>query len=750
MKRKIFKSALTFLCAAAIAGTAVSVLHTEPPAVAAAAPAHLNFDVYRWGNIVSDADFYVAVDGNDKNDGLFASPFASIERARDAVRAMDKTGKSGITVAIMPGNYRVSGLVFTKEDSGTQDCPVTYCNYGGGEVVINGGVVLEPGDFVPVSDEAVLARLDKTAREQIVCVDLKRYGLTGRDWGGINAIGQYHTASQYEENKTGPIYCELFYNGQAMSLARYPDEGWLYTGKVLEQGEGKERAGDRLYRNPDWDTAKNPKGDTYKISGGLAKRMASWQTLEDVWMFGFFMYDWADASTPIGAFDAKSRTLQNRYVSLFGAKEGAPYYFFNVLEELDHEGEFYLDRASGMLYLYRGTGFEFAQIDLSLTTDNIVRVDGANHLTFSGLTFQGTRGDALVFKGDDNRVENCLIQNVAGWGLRMEGCRNTAQGNEITQTGKGSIFFDGGDKETLTPSENTAIYNLIHHWSRIYQTYQPAVSLNGVGAVCKNNEMHDSPHEAIQYGGNNHLIEYNRIYDVCLLSDDAGAVYSGRHWDWYGTVIRYNSIYNLGSGEHKPCGIYMDDALSGQTIYGNLLVNVPGIALHMGGGRDIVLKNNIVINSGTPISYDERAREGAKEADSPWTEHFGEGGDVWEWLLASPWQNDAWQKAFPAYARFSSDFNDTDSPNFVPNAAFSDVSLNLIFDDEESLGKIAESVYVFSTVEKNGIYALTQMNDLFTAPGSGHYTLKSGAAVPAGFEAIPFDLIGRFPSDSAE
>ena len=69
-------------------------------------------------------------------------------------------------------------------------------------------------------------------------------------------------------------------------------------------------------------------------------------------------------------------------------------------------------------------------------------------------------------------------------------------------------------------------------------------------------------------------------------------------------------IYNIGSDGHSPNGIYMDDALSGQNIYGNILINIPKHAIFIGGGRDINVYDNMIINSGdSAIRYDARARD---------------------------------------------------------------------------------------------------------------------------------------------
>ncbi len=742
MKKKI--PVILVVAVIAVGAVTGGVLYFTGRPVRSATPASYSSDTKKAAVKMDNADFYVSMTGSDQNDGSFKKPFATVDRARKAVRMFDKSERNGVTVAVMAGDYRIAGLRFSEEDGGTKDCPITYCAYADGEVVLNGGVTLKPSNFAAVTDEKTLSRLSEKARANIVCADLKQYGLNSGDWGRINAIGSYNTAGHYSENLTGALYCELFYNNTAITLARYPNgEDWLTTGTVVEEGEGKERAGDRVYRNADWDTSTNPKSDTYEIDSKLVKRIASWQSLDDVWMFGYWMYDWADASTLIGSFDKENRTLTPKYVSYYGAKEKAPYYFFNVFEELDSAGEYYLDRTNGIIYLYKGDDFDSAVIDLSVTTGNIVKCD-ADYLTFKGFTFKGTRGDAFVLKGNDNKITDCVIKNVSSYALKVTGYRNIVGNNEIFGTGQGGIILDGGNRETLLPGENRAENNLIHDWSRIYKTYQPAVTLLGVGNVCAHNEMYNSPHEAITYSGNNHLIEYNDIHDVCLLSDDAGAIYSGRHWDWYGTVIRYNCLYDLGSGDHTPCGIYLDDALSGQTVYGNTLVNVPGFALHIGGGRDNVVKNNIVVNSGRPISYDDRAREGALDSASAWAEHFGENGDVWQWLFESPWQSEPWKRAFPASAQISSDFGDTDNKLFGANPALSTVTGNLIFDDEKSIGVIADSVYTFSTVDNNAVYGLSYIEDFFKDAQHGDYTIKSGTpGLPEDFEEPPFMQIGR-------
>ncbi len=700
---------------------------------------------------IKDADFYIAPDGNDENDGSVSSPFLTFERAKEAVRSLDKSDRKGITVAVKSGDYRVESLTFGKEDSGNENCQVTYRAYGDGEAVINGGVTLPTDKFKKVTDEAVLKRFSKEASDKILCFDVNDVGITREQYGELYAIGSYNTAERYDGNYSGEIYSELFIDDKRMTLARYPDNNeYLYTGEVIREGKGREDS--NANRNPDYEKVRNPESDVYKMDEELSARIQSWDTLRDVWMFGYWRYDWADASSPVGEVDHDNLTISPKFVSVYGAKEGAPYYFFNVLEELTEPGEWYLDRDRGIIYFYPPEGFsEKSTIDLSLATDNIIKAEGTSYLTLDGFTVKGTRGNAVSINGNGCVISNCLIKNVGENALIMNGRDNTAYNNEITRTGKGGIILDGGERETLKPGNNKAENNLIHDWSEIFETYQPAVTLNGTGNICAHNEIYNSPHEAITWSGNNHTIEYNLIHDVCLLADDGGAIYSGRRWDWYGTVIRYNLIYDLGSGDHKPVGIYLDDALSGQEVYGNIIINAPNIGIQLGGGRDLQVHDNIVINSDKPVTYDQRALTGLPGNESSnFHEHYKEGGSCWKLLEESPYKNDIWQKAYPQMKLFSSDFSDTENPDFVLNPAYSTVTHNILISKSGKIGRIDELPYKFSTIEDNPCFRLSKLTKIFRDPENGDYTLLEDAPVDFEIDIPSAGEIGRQTNNSTK
>lgn len=739
--RKILSLALVSLLALVGLPLSVLIFNTGAPA-----PVHLSVpEVHPM--VFLPGDFYVSTDGSDANPGSVDRPFATIEKARDEIRQIIAAGAlpaGGITVCVKGGEYHLESLLFDSRDSGLEGSPVTYRAYGDAPVVLNGGITLDAQSFRPVSGTAK-DRLCLTATSKVVETDLTAYGLTAADWGKLYAIGAFNTAYKYDGDTSGPDRCELFFNDARMTLARYPNgETYLKTGEIIDLGDCAEYPPQNY--NPAWAEMRNPRGGTFKTDRTTNSRIKKWTTLDDVWMFGYFYWDWADASTPLASADTVNSTVTAGQASLYAYKEDAPYFFYNVFEELDAPGEWYLDRATGTLYLYPPAGMDNADIALSVSTENIIKTDGADFIRFEGFEIKGTRGDAVSISGNGCAVNNCVISNCAGSGIIINGTGNIARGNEIKKMGKGGIKLSGGDRTTLTHGDNIADNNHIHDYGEIYKTYQAGVTLNGVGNICSHNEIHDAPHLAVIYGGNDQLIEYNLIYDVVKQSSDAGAIYAGRDWTAYGDVVRYNCIRDIGSGEFRPDGIYFDDALSGQSAYGNILVNIPKNGFMLGGGRDLYVCNNIIINAGTAIRYDDRAREGV--VSNGWFRgHVSSlDGGLWKYLLDSPYQTELWKSRYPQLSLVTHDFGDVDNPYFAPNPAFSLIKNNIIADRSGNVGQINDAAYRFSTVENNPAWLLI-FNPGFVDFKNGDYRLMDDA--PAyqkldGFEQIPFEEIGRY------
>src|SRR5689334_23351470 len=101
------------------------------------------------------AEFHVALHGKDSNAGTRLAPFASLERAREAVRALrggHELPKGGVTVWLHRGEYvRAATFELDQADSGERDRPIVYRALPGAEVRLVGGRILPTKAFQPVT-----------------------------------------------------------------------------------------------------------------------------------------------------------------------------------------------------------------------------------------------------------------------------------------------------------------------------------------------------------------------------------------------------------------------------------------------------------------------------------------------------------------------------------------------------------------------------------------------------------------------
>jgi len=588
---------------------------------------------------------FVDKNGCDSANGSASAPFATIERARDEVRALIAQGLTApVTVTINAGEYITDGICFGAEDSGTEEYPIVY--EANGEVLINGAFRLLPEVFVPLNDEEK-SRLHGEAREKVLKVDLGALGLTRADYGEMGTIGAYTTEHMYDDGGYLPRWCELFVDDVRMTVARYPDSGFLFTGEVIREGDCLWPNGESYKDEEVWMKIRNPLGDICKLERDVIDRMKTWKTTDGAWIYGYPRFGWADASTPFNV-NYEEGSIETKYVSQFGMKEKAPYYLYNVFEEMDAPGEWYLDRDRGILYLYPTKCLENSRIYLTLTTNCLFTLEHVTDMTIRGITFAGTRGNAIRILGKRITLDGCTIKNVAGWGARIDATNCTVKNCEILRTGEGGISLCGGDRNHLVSSGNLITNNHIHHIAEIVCTYRPGIDIFGVNCVVSHNLIHDSSHQAITFRGNDHVIEYNEIHDVCKVTDDSSAIYSGRDYTTAGNIICYNYFHDMKSDADTHIGIfgvYCDDNLGATEIIGNVFLRCQSAVL-MHGGHDMNFSNNLIIDFCPKSEYSIRFH------DYEYWRDLLPGGDHGIYLNEVPWQNEIWTEKYPHTAEY--------------------------------------------------------------------------------------------------
>jgi len=536
--------------------------------------------VATFASTALSAEFFVSPDGNDAWSGKLAAPnkartdgpFASLSAAQKAARAARRAG-SGVTVWLRQGTYRLSRpLLLTEEDSGSTSGMVVYSAYRGEKVIVSGSKAVQK--WTKASDEAVLKRLPPQARSNVLQADLAAQGFSSEDLGGFITRGMGRPIV--------PAHSELFVDGQPAQLTRFPYSGWL----KLE----------------------DPVTET---SFGYASEVpAGWAKADDLVVHGFWTWDWADSYEVVKNLDAKNRRVETMPPhGVYGYKKGARFAFYNVLEQLDRPGAYYLDRKNRILYYWPKS--ETFSAELSVLGEPLVKASKVRYLKLKGIVFEGSRMSGLeASEVKSFQVEGCTFRNMGNYGAQLSGESSGFLSCDVVNTGAGGINISGGDRKALVPGkcyvENCDI-SFYNNWER---TYRPGIHIMGVGNRLSRNRIHDSPHMGILLHGNNHLIEYNEIFRVCLDTRDAGAFYMGRDFTEQGNVLQFNYFHDNGRlGDTQA--VYLDDWASGTTVYGNVIVK-SGRAVMIGGGRDNRVENNILVDGEPAIHVDARGTGWAK------------------------------------------------------------------------------------------------------------------------------------------
>lgn len=537
------------------------------------------------------AALYVSPRGSDEDPGTRLKPFATLERARDALR--DSPGRGG-TVFLRGGAYRIE-LTFElgERDSGTRETRAVFRSYGNEVVRLIAGRVAKRSRFRPVRDPAVLRRLEAKSRGKVVELDLAALGIT-------------HTGPWPDLFRDGGGIIELHFNGKRMPLARWPNEGYTTVKTVLDSG---------VWGGP------NRRGGTFVYRG---ERPARWgdAVAEGLWLDGFWRVPWQPETVRVASIDTDKRTITHAHhvggglgskysKEVNGTRKGSGkenWYATNVLEEIDRPGEWCLRFATRTLYFWPPGPLEGASILVADLAEPVVRIKGASHVVLRGLVMEGGLGNGVEIEGGtDNLVAGCTFRSLGGTGVVIRGgTANGVRSCDLHELGHGGIYIGGGDRRTLTPARNFAVNNHVHHIGRVKKTYAPAVKLgaygpDAVGCRVAHNLIHDLPHAAVLYGGNDNVLEFNEIHHVALDSGDVGAFYTWHDWTSRGNVVRYNFVHQSPGAN----GVYMDDGDSGDEVHGNIFYRTR-CGPFVGGGHDNIIRNNIAVECATGIHIDDR------------------------------------------------------------------------------------------------------------------------------------------------
>ena len=461
---------------------------------------------------------YVATNGNDGNPGTLAQPLATVAGALAVNRAAGPVA-GGTAIQLAAGRYGLTNrIALTSADSGTSNAPLSLRAESPGAAVISGGRLLT--GFTLVTNAAILARLPAEAQGKAMQCNLAALGIT--DFGSIQGFSTFHALQ--------PMV-NLYVNGVPQTLARWPNTGFAQIAGIVNSGSGNH-----------YTPGSTPQ--TFRYSGDHPAR---WTNAPDGWLHGYLSGAAYDQSVAIGSVNPQARTITTAWCVSYitGGPElsgSAPFRAFNLLEEIDQPGEWYLIRSNGMLYWFPTTDPASATIELSMLSTPMLTAASVSHLRIEGLVFESSRGDGVQLNSCNNSLlAGCTVRNLSGVGVKLNGGRlNAMVGCDLHGLDQAACHLNGGDRNTLAPGGNVVANCRFRDFGRVARTSATGVWLEGVSNRIAHCQFENSPNTAIRFGGPNHLVEFNEFRNCITEVDDYGVIYSWGNPTFWGNLWRFN------------------------------------------------------------------------------------------------------------------------------------------------------------------------------------------------------------------
>ena len=601
--------------------------------------------------------FYVAPNGNDAWSGRLAGPnaagtdgpFATLDHARAAVQALNKSGLTQVTVQVRGGTYYLPATVlFTAADSGSANLKVLYQNYPGETPVLSGGVRVQNWNTAGGNTWKVTLPASIQYFENLFYNGARR--LRPRLGGYLGAYYRY--ASTVYLTAPGPPAkapdpnCSVYIAGsgwECFDRFQYsPSDPISGAWKNLSASAG----------NPCNQAAGNP-----ALAGDI--EMLTWQQFSA----SKLRVSCIDTANHIVYFTGPTGINQTR-PQFGGFVTGNRYLVENVADALTQPGQFFVDRsATPWTLTYLANPGENPNTDMVIVPQlsQLLVASNLQNVMFQGLTFEhdnyvvppaGHKSSemepdipaAVSFQNAQYiTFDSGVITQISGTGLEFISCingaspsdcvakaTNGATANNVIQN---SGFYDigvlgvllghpqtGADTDANTPQFNIVENNVVEGFGRTIPASFGIAQGNGHDNLYTHNDVYDGYHTAISIseagndatkpngvGNANNTISFNHVYNLFQgIMNDGGAIRIESGDSIYtapGNKILNNKIHDvtdasiMDSNGYGGNGIYLDNQTGLVDVENNLVYRVSANAMFTPQGPAAVNEANTVKNN---------------------------------------------------------------------------------------------------------------------------------------------------------
>jgi hypothetical protein len=501
-------------------------------------------------------DLYIAPNGDDAADGTKEKPFATFAKARDASRAAPAGQAKRIVV--LDGKYYDVALTLGSEDSG-----LTIEAAPGAKPILYGGIPLKNWE----KDETFYtAKLPE-----------------GREW-------------QIRMLQVDEKLCPR---------ARYPAEGTLAHLTAFDV-PWMSTTGGGWKRKPT-----NEESTTLKYKPA---DLGPWLNVKNAEITVYHMWD--ESCVGVAANNADTQTLTlapacGHPPGAFGVKK---YVLWNIREGLKTPGQWYHDRAQNRVVYFPLPGQDMSKAEAIVpATATIVRLRGTGrekirNVTLRGLAlsvatvplvaagFAAERFDGAVSleNAEDCLLSGLTVARVAGHGINAKGSISgvRVEKSEVAFCGAGGVYV-GGSRSVITN-------NHVHDVGLFYPS-AIGIFRGGKGNIVSYNEVHGCSYSAINYGGQENIIENNLLYDCMKTLHDGAAIYV---FGAKNCILRGNLARDItDTGGYGASAYYLDEQCEGCIVEKNLSLRVGWPSQNHMAKKNTIRDNVFIVLGDAKITF---------------------------------------------------------------------------------------------------------------------------------------------------
>ena len=552
-----------------------------------------------------EADFFVAVNGNDANPGTLAKPFAALAKARDAVRALGQPDRD-VTVLIRGGGYTLEQTVFfTRPDSAAKGRTITYAAYPGETPVFSSDQPVTGWQKLTNAPD----HLPEMARGKVWVADVS--AILGRK---AKRQDPPHGAGEPPDVRDRDRFYSLYLGDQHLPRAR---------------GKGF---------SPTNTTPKRRREDTVRLRFPRGT-VRNWPDLAEAELRIIPYRFWIQNMLPFTSVDEEKRTAELAQPGTYTLGKNSmadrdSCFVENTLGALDKPGEWVLHAGEKRLYYWPKTARPEEGIAVPLLTE-YVRIEG--DIDYAGPTDQPTRG--IVLKGlrfehgdrmswhgntgwglqhdwemfdrpsalvrlrgaEDCAILDCEFTNSAHTAIRLDlhAQRNRIEGNHIHDVGGVGILLAGYGPGTKDVNRDNQIRNNYLHHTGWMHWASPAVFVwqSGHNRIA-HNHLHHTPYTALVVSGRISWSTqgWGECSRTCRRDELDAALGKGfKRPGWQGrepflharhNVVEYNDFHNVMQITGDGNTIYVSGCGTGNTIRRNWCHD------NFGGYMNAVIRND--------------------------------------------------------------------------------------------------------------------------------------------------------------